>query len=161
MTLRTFKERVIQTGSFEMIGIAFVSPVYAYLTGASMVHGFAMIAMLSIVIMIWCPIFNTIFDLIERDKTARLACKRPQSVRILHATLHEVTAVMITCPLLMMVGGHSLGSALALNVGLTLTYTVYTYLFHIIYDRVRPIKPSLEKNEAGQSEHLTGETAAA
>ncbi|WP_170562134.1 chlorhexidine efflux transporter [Ruegeria atlantica] len=105
MTLRTFKERIIQTGSFELIGIAFVSPVYAYLTGASMVHGFAMITMLSIVIMIWCPIFNTIFDLIERDKTARLACKRPQSVRVFHATLHEVTAVMITCPLLMMVGG--------------------------------------------------------
>ncbi|WP_170562386.1 chlorhexidine efflux transporter [Ruegeria atlantica] len=54
-----------------------------------------------------------------------------------------------------------MGSALALNVGLTLTYTVYTYLFHIIYDRVRPIKPSQEMNEAGQSEHLTCEAAAA
>ncbi|CUH45039.1 PACE efflux transporter [Ruegeria atlantica] len=161
MTLRTFKERVIQTGSFELIGIAFVSPLYAYFTGASMVHGFAMIAMLSVVIMIWCPIFNTIFDLIERDKTARLACKRPQSVRVLHATLHEVTAVMITCPLLMVVGGHSLGSALALNVGLTLTYTVYTFLFHIAYDRVRPIQPCPNKDEADQSEYLADEAAAA
>ena len=74
MTLRTFKERVIQTGSFELIGIAFVSPIYAYLTGASMVHGFAMITMLSFVIMIWCPIFNTIFDLIEPAIGARSSC---------------------------------------------------------------------------------------
>ncbi|GAA6160816.1 hypothetical protein NBRC116589_29900 [Ruegeria sp. HU-ET01832] len=141
MTLRTFKERVIQTGSFELIGIAFVSPVYAYIAGSSMAHGFALITLLSIVILIWSPIFNTLFDLLERNQTCRLACARPHRVRIIHAVLHEVTAVIITCPLMMYVGGHSLKTALAFNLGLTITYSVYTYVFHIVYDRLRPVQP--------------------
>ena len=141
MTIRSFKERILQTVSFEVIGIAVVSPAYAHLTGASMAHGFAMIALLSVVIMIWSPIFNTLFDLIERHRTQRLACERPQHLRIIHAGLHEITAVMITCPLLMALGGHSLATALMVNLGLTITYSIYTYVFHFTYDRLRPVKP--------------------
>lgn len=141
MTLRSFRERVIQTCSFEVVGIAFVSPVYAYIAGASMVHGFALISLLSIVILIWSPIFNTSFDWIERHRTRRLASARPHWLRIVHAVLHEVTAIIITCPLLMYFGGHSLQAALAFNLGLTITYSIYTYVFHIIYDRLRPVRP--------------------
>lgn len=140
MAVRSLKERILQTLSFEGIGIIIVSPLYALVTKASMAHGVAIIAMLSVVIMIWSPIFNTFFDLIERRCTCRLACKRPHALRLIHAVLHEGTAVAITCPLLIVVGGHSLGSALALNVGLTLTYTAYTYLFHIVFDRLRPVQ---------------------
>ena len=150
MTVRSLKERIIQTGSFELIGIAFVSPLYAKITGASMAHGVTIIAMLSVAILIWSPVFNTLFDLIERRCTCRLACKRPHTLRIVHATLHEVTAVAITCPLLIFVGGHSLGSALALNVGLTLTYTAYTYVFHIFYDRLRPVQAQARMAPARQ-----------
>ncbi|WP_170382060.1 PACE efflux transporter [Ruegeria atlantica] len=144
MTLRTFKERIIQTGSFEVIGIAIVSPTYAYLVGASMVHGFALITLLSIVVLIWSPIFNTLFDLIERNCTCRLACERPHQLRLVHAVMHEVTAVLITCPLLMLIGGHTLKTALLVNLGLTITYSVYTYFFHIVYDRIRPVRKTCD-----------------
>ncbi|UWR01837.1 PACE efflux transporter [Ruegeria conchae] len=140
MTLRSVKERVIQTSSFELVGIFFVSPIYAQLAGSSMVHGFATIAVLSIAVMVWSPIFNTFFDVIDRHFTNRLACKRPHRLRVLHATLHEVTAILITCPLLMWIGGHTLSAALAFNLGLTLTYSIYTYFFHMIYDRLRPVE---------------------
>ena len=140
MTLRSFRERVIQTGSFELIGIAFVSPVYAYLSGNSMAHGFALITALSVAILIWAPIFNTLFDVVERHFTDRLACERPHRLRIMHATLHEMSAILITCPLLMSIGGHTLGGALALNLGLTITYSFYTYIFHMTYDRIRPVQ---------------------
>ena len=142
MTLRSFRERAIQTSSFELIGIAFVSPIYAQLTGTSMVHGFALITILSIAILVWSPIYNTLFDAMERRYTDRLACKRPHKFRFVHATMHEISAVLITCPLLILIGGHTLGGALALNLGLTLTYSVYTYLFHIAYDRLRPVQKS-------------------
>ena len=140
MTLRSFRERVVQTGSFELIGIAFVSPVYALITGTSMAHGVAIIAALSVAILIWSPIFNTVFDVTDRHFTDRLACKRPHRLRILHAVMHEVSAILITCPLLMAIGGHSLGEALAFNLGLTITYSVYTYIFHMAYDRLRPVR---------------------
>lgn len=76
----------------------------------------------------------------DRDALCRLACKRPHALRMVHATVHEISAILITCPLLMMAGGHSLGSALALNIGLTPTYTAYTYAFHIAHDRLRPVQ---------------------
>ncbi|WP_170601829.1 MULTISPECIES: PACE efflux transporter [Ruegeria] len=140
MTLRSFRERVIQTSTFELIGIAFVSPVYAQFTGSSMAHGFTIIAILSVAILVWSPIYNTFFDIVERRYTSRLACKRPHRLRFIHATMHEVSAVLITCPLLMWIGGHTLAGALAFNVGLTLTYSVYTYFFHIVFDHLRPVQ---------------------
>jgi len=140
MTLRSPKERVIQTLCFEVGGVALVSPAYAYLTGASMAGGFATIALLSIVIMTWAPVYNTLFDYIERERSGRLASDRSKGMRILHAILHEASSVLITCPLLIWLGGHSLTSALFINVSLTLTYVVYTYVFHIFYDLWRPVQ---------------------
>lgn len=139
-SLRSPKERMLQTISFELIGVVFVSPVYAKLAGASLGKGAAMIALLSAVILIWTPLFNTLFDLVEHRCTKRTACERPHRLRLRHAVLHEVSAVAMTCPLLMWVGGHSLASALALNLGLSITYTIYTYVFHILYDFYRPVQ---------------------
>ena len=89
--------------------------------------------------MIWAPIYNTLFDYVEREFTGRLASDRLRGSRILHAILHEVTSVAITCPLLIWVGGYTFVSALLINVGLTLTYVIYTYVFHMLYDRYRPV----------------------
>ncbi len=150
MTIRSFKERIIQTVSFEIIGILCVAPIYAHVTGASTVHGLILIAMLSVAVLIWAPIFNTAFDMIDRHFTNRLACKRPHRLRIVHATLHEVTAIMMTCPLLIWIGGHSLPGALAVNLGLTVTYTIYTYLFHLLYDRLRPVAKDVASSEMSQ-----------
>lgn len=139
MTLRSARERVIQTVTFEVIGIALISPLYATFSGNTAVASIALIALLSAVIVTWSPVFNTVFDLAERRFTGRLACQRPHGLRMFHACMHEVSAILLTCPLLIWIGGHSLGAALTANVGLTLTYTIYTYFFHIAYDRVRPV----------------------
>jgi len=140
MTLRSPKERVIQTLCFEAGGVALVSPAYAYLTGASIVGGITTIALLSIVIMTWAPVYNTLFDYIERERSGRLASDRSKRIRILHAVLHEASSVLLTCPLLIWLGGHSLTSALFINVSLTITYVVYTFIFHMFYDHWRPVQ---------------------
>lgn len=140
MKLRSVKERIIQTLTFEAVGITLVAPSYAYFAGSSIGKGFALIALLSMVILVWAPIYNTLFDFIEHACTGRPASDRPHNLRILHATLHEVSAVSMTCPILIWVGGHTLWGALSFNLGLTLTYTAYTYVFHIVYDRLRPVR---------------------
>ncbi|WP_441347474.1 PACE efflux transporter [Shimia sp. MMG029] len=144
MTLRSPTERVIQTLCFEAGGVALVAPAYAYLTGTSMAGGLATIALLSIVILVWAPVFNTLFDYVERKCVGRLASDRPLGARILHATLHETSSILITCPLLIWTGGYSLTSALFINVSLTIAYVVYTFTFHIFYDRWRPVHPSTD-----------------
>lgn len=139
MTLRSARERIIQTIAFEGIGIAIVSPFYASIVGQTAIASFAMITLLSIAILIWSPVYNTLFDFLDWHIRARVACKRSHGLRVFHAIMHEVSAVLLTCPILIWVGGHSLGAALSLNFGLTVFYSVYTYLFHVAYDRLRPV----------------------
>ena len=93
-----------------------------------------------IAILIWSPIYNTILDRIEKQYTDRLACERPHDLGIIHALMHEITAVKLTCPLLIWIGGHTLGGALAFNTGLTLTCSAYAYVFHIAFDQLRPVQ---------------------
>ncbi|MEM9633287.1 MAG: PACE efflux transporter [Pseudomonadota bacterium] len=153
MTLRSTRERVIQTVTFEVIGIALISPLYATFTGKTAAASVALIALLSVVIVIWSPIFNTVFDFAERHFTGRLACQRPHGLRMFHACMHEVSAILLTCPLLIWIGGHSLGAALSVNVGLTLTYTIYTYFFHVAYDRCRPVHVHEQRMNCTRNPH--------
>ncbi|NIZ61070.1 hypothetical protein DL239_08785 [Sedimentitalea sp. CY04] len=159
MTLRNLRERVMQTLSFEVTGIVMVSPLYAALAGTRVVDGVALIAMLSIVILVWSPLHNYIFDVCEFKTTNRVASDRPHRVRVFHAFSHEATAVMITCPLMMYVAGHSLLQALSFNLGLTLFYTGYAYVFHIAYDKLRPVScPVQTRVQEGklQNQQITG-----
>lgn len=143
MSIRTVRERVLQTACFELIGIAIVSPLYALAVGASVGHGVALIAVISVVVLVWSPLHNTAFDLIDWHWSGRTACQRPHGVRVFHAFSHETSAVLLTCPLIIWIGGHSLVEALALNLGLTVTYTAYAYLFHLVYDRLRPVRAGM------------------
>ncbi|MBJ3764293.1 PACE efflux transporter [Maribius pontilimi] len=137
--LRSWKERACQTGCFEVIGIALVAPVYTAIFGASLGHGVQVIALLSVVIVLWSPLHNTLFDLADWRMTGRTACQRPKSLRLVHAMSHEASAVLLTCPILVWFG-HGLAEALAVNLGLTIAYTAYGYVFHLVYDRLRPVR---------------------
>jgi uncharacterized membrane protein len=139
--VRSRRERFVQTACFEVVGIALVAPIYAAAFGSALDQGVALIALLSIVVLVWSPIHNTAFDLVEWSWTRRMASDRPHWLRLVHAVSHEVTAVSLTCPILLWGAGHSLAEALALNVGLTIAYAIYAYFFHLAYDIVRPVRP--------------------
>ena len=65
MTLRTMKERVIQTLSFELGGLLVVAPVYAFLSGANAEESLSLLVALSIAVMVWSPLHNTLFDIAD------------------------------------------------------------------------------------------------
>lgn len=140
MTLRTTRERVFQTCLFELGGIALVTPLYAWIYGASSHEGLLLLVAISLAVLIWAPIYGRMFDTIEQFHTGRLASDRPHHVRILHAILYEATAVCMTLPLAMSIAGLTIWEAAALNLQLTLFYVGYAYLFHIAYDRARPVQ---------------------
>jgi uncharacterized membrane protein len=58
---------------------------------------------------------------------------------MVHAVSHEVSAVGVSLPILLTLGGHTLAGALMVNIGLTLLYTGYAFVFHLVYDRLRPV----------------------
>lgn len=139
MALRTFKERVIQTLAFEAIGIALVVPVFSILFGKAASESAGLLVLLVMAVLLWAPIHNSVFDWFDLRLSRRTACARPHGLRVLHAFSYEATCIAFTLPMLLGIGGLGLDEALMANVGLTLFYVGYAYVFHLAYDRLRPV----------------------
>jgi uncharacterized membrane protein len=56
-----------------------------------------------------------------------------------HAIGLEATSVLATWPLIVMVAHLGWWEALLADIGLTLAYALYGYLFHLVFDRLRPV----------------------
>jgi uncharacterized membrane protein len=139
MPLRSARERIYQTLAFEAGGICIASPLYAAAFGGAAETSVFLVAALSIAVMIWSPIHNTVFDWLDLHFTGRVASDRSHGLRLLQALSLELTSLVATVPLVMGIGGHDVWGALGVNFGLTALYVAYGYLFHIVYDAFRPV----------------------
>lgn len=139
MSLRTAKERLVQTLAFELGGLLLVTPVYMAFFGKSGAQSLLLLTTLSAIVMIWSPLHNIAFDRADLHLTGRVASQRPHRLRLVHALSHELSATAATLPVAIWLGEHALTQALVLNVALTLFYTGYTYIFHIAFDRLWPV----------------------
>ena len=141
MTLRSPRERLIQTLSYEAGGLCLSIPLVALVGGGTAGEAFWLMLALSAAVLIWSPFHNTVFDWLDLRLSGRLASDRPQRWRLVHAVSHEATTVVVTLPILMGFGGLDLWTALITDLGLTLLYAAYAYDFHIVYDWLRPMRP--------------------
>lgn len=143
MTLRSPRERAIQTIAYEVGGLCLSVPLFVLFGGGSAGEAFWVLLALSAAVLVWSPIHNTLFDWADLRLSGRLASDRPQGWRLVHAASHEATTVVVTLPILMGLGGLGLWAALLADLGLTLLYAGYAYVFHLIYDRLRPVRPAV------------------
>lgn len=141
MTLRSARERIYQTLAFEAGGLLMATPLYGLVFDQSAQQSLTVLVGLSLAVMLWAPLHNTLFDLADLHFTGRVASARPHSLRMIQALSQEVSALVATLPLIMILGGHGFREALMLDFGLTLFYAAYAYLFHILYDWLRPVAP--------------------
>jgi uncharacterized membrane protein len=141
MTLRSPRERLIQTLSYEIGGLCLSVPLVAVFGGGTAGEAFWLMLALAAAVLIWSPIHNTAFDWLDLRLSGRLASDRPQRWRLVHAASHEATTVVVTLPILIWFGGFSFWTALLADLGLTLLYAAYAYVFHLVYDRLRPVRP--------------------
>jgi uncharacterized membrane protein len=137
--LRSARERLVQTLWFEGIGLALIAPLYAWVAGAGFGASIALVAAVSIVVMGWSALFNTAFDIIEHRRTGRLASDRTYRMRTVHALAHEASSVVVSCPVIFAMSDLGWGAALVADLGLTLAYAAYAYLFHLLFDWLRPV----------------------
>ncbi|MDZ7654019.1 MAG: PACE efflux transporter [Burkholderiaceae bacterium] len=140
VAVRSARERALQTLWFEAIGIAVVAPLYALGAGSSVSSSALLLVALSLAVMAWSACFNTAFDLLERRWARRRASDRTQRWRIAHALLHEASAVLVTWPLIVALTDLGWLEALVADLALTLIYAAYAYLFHLGFDRLRPVR---------------------
>ncbi len=141
MKLRTTRERIIQTLCYEAGGLALAAPAYALVFGESLTGSALFIMVLSVVCMAWAGIHNTLFDLTEFRLCHRLASDRLQLWRMVHALSNDLSSTLVTLPVVMWLGGFGFWAALAVDIGFTAFYAAYTYVFHIAFDRLRPVRP--------------------
>jgi uncharacterized membrane protein len=137
--VRTFRERVYQTLAYEAGGLVIATPFYALIFDADTSSALFLLAALSLAVLTWTPLYNTAFDWIDLRLTGRIATQRPHALRLLHATLLEASTVAVTLPLVMWLGGHGFFAAISIDAGLTVIYAAYAYVFHLAYDRARPM----------------------
>lgn len=139
--IRSLRERVIQTVWFELVGPALVAPPFAYFSGASAGDSFALLLTLALVVALWSGLYNSTFDRVEARLTGRVASARPHGLRVLHAVGLEASAILLTWPLIMAFTPLGWWQALFADIGLTLAYIAYGYVFHLVFDRLQPVCP--------------------
>jgi uncharacterized membrane protein len=140
MGIRNFRERVYQAVSCELGGILVAAPLYALVAGAGAQDSLLLIFAVSVVATLWVLIHNAMFDVVEWRLAHRSASDRPQAWRIVHAFSLEATLMILTVPVVMVMGGHGFIEAVLLDIGLTFVYLIYAYVFHMAYDWVRPVR---------------------
>ena len=146
--VRGLRERVIQALWFEVLGLAIVSLPFAFFSLVTVADSLLVLLALSIVVSVWSALYNTAFDLIERRLTGRVASDRPQRWRVAHTLLLEASAVVATWPVVVALTPLGWGEAFFADIGLTLAYTAYGYVFHLAFDRIRPVlKPMHHRRE--------------
>lgn len=141
--VRGLNERVIQTLTFEALGLAIVTLPFATFSGETAGDSLALLTTLSVVIMSWGALYNTAFDLIERDFTGRVASDRPPRWRVLHVLALEASALVVTWPLIVVMTDLTWRQAFVAEIGLTLAYAAYGYCFHLAFDHFRPVPSPL------------------
>jgi uncharacterized membrane protein len=137
--VRTLRERIIQTLAYEAGGLAVASPIWALLSGNTGGETLFILVCISLAAMSWAAIYNTAADIAESRLAGRLASDRPHHWRLLHAVGLEASSIVVTMPLIVLLTGFSWLQAFAADIGLTLLYAVYGYVFHIVFDRLRPV----------------------
>ncbi len=144
MCLRTPKERALQIFCLESGGFLFISPLYAWLFQVTLRETLALILTLSVIEVIWSIVYNTAFDWLHFRASGRVASERCTLLRFVQALGQEVSAMLLTVPVLIWMGGFDLREAVLVDLGLTAVYVGYLYVFHLTYDRLRPVKAQVE-----------------
>lgn len=151
--LRDWWERAIQTLCYELGGLLVVGPIWKFATGASATESAFMLICLSAAVIVWMAAYNTVFDVVEYRVTGLVASVRPHRWRVFHAIGLEASSVIVTLPVIMFVTDLTWLEAIAAELGLTLAYSVYSYFFHLGFDRLRPVQPypaiTIGTNQAG------------
>lgn len=138
--IRNLRERTIQTLWFELLGLAIVAPLFAYFSGATAGDSVVLLLVLAIVVTLWSGLYNSAFDLAELRLAARVASQRPHRWRVLHTLGLETSAVVLTWPLVVAFTALGWQEALFADIGLTLAYAAYGYVFHLAFDHLRPVR---------------------
>jgi len=130
---KTPAERLVHALLFEAIALVLCVPAVSWAMGRPMLDAGLLTAAISLVALLWNMVYNAGFERLE----ARFGWRRTPPVRVLHALGFEGGLVLLVVPLAAWWLGISLWQALLLDIGLLLFFLPYTYVYNLVYDRLR------------------------
>ena len=139
--LRSWLDRARQVLLFELGGVMLVTPLFSWASGVPGQQALVLIVGLAAIAAIWNGVFNTGFDWLEGRLTGKPADQRPWPMRIVQACCFELGLFVLTLPLVVYWTHLSWVEAALADIGLAIAYTVYAFIFNLLYDRLFPIAP--------------------
>ena len=134
--MRTKSDRIRQAVSFELLGLALVTPFGSWLYGFPLFDIGAISVISSLVATCWNYLFNRVFDGTLQRMNGHTGKTTP--LRILHAVLFEAGLLSILLPVFSWWLGLGLLESFVVQMSFALFYTVYTFVFTWGYDRLFP-----------------------
>lgn len=133
LSKKTFWDRLLHAVLFEAIALCMCAPVMSYLLGKSLFETGVLTIALATCAMLWNMIYNALFERVEK----KIGFKRTVPVRIAHAVGFEGGLVVVVVLLAAWWLSISYWDALLLELGLIAFFLPYTYVYNLVYDKVR------------------------
>ncbi len=138
--MRSIRDRIRHTLSFEVIGLLIATPLAALAFGLPLAEVGVVGLGTSIVAALWNYVYNLGFD----HALVRLKgdTSRGIALRVLHAVLFEGGLMLMLMPIIAWYLGIGLVQAFLMDVSFSLFYMGYAFVFNLAYDRVFPLEPA-------------------
>ena len=144
--MRSTRDRIRHAISFEVIGLALITPIGAFVFDMPAEH-IGVVGIVSATIATgWNYLYNLGFDHLMRRLTGG-TLKTP-AIRIAHSILFEAGLLIVLLPFIAWYLGVTLMHALAMDVSFALFYVVYAFVFNWGYDRLFPLPEWQEQRQA-------------
>ncbi|MTH77953.1 PACE efflux transporter [Paracoccus aestuariivivens] len=135
--MRTTSDRIRHAISFELLGLAIVTPLGALGFGLQ-VHEVGVMAVVGASIATgWNYLYNLLFDRVMKRVLGTV--RKTMPLRVLHAVLFEGGLLIMLLPFIAWYLDIGLGEALVMEIAFALFYLVYAFVFNWAYDRVFPL----------------------
>jgi uncharacterized membrane protein len=131
--MQGIKRRIVYLTLFEGIAILITSTSFASLSGSGMDRAGAAAVFSSLIAVGWNFVYNLLFERWEARQT-----KRGRSVarRIAHAVGFEGGLVLFLVPMIALTLRVPLIEAFLMDIGLSVFFLVYAYVYNLIFDTV-------------------------
>jgi uncharacterized membrane protein len=130
---KTLWDRVVHAVLFEGIALCLCAPVMSYVLGKSLFDTGVLTIALATCAMLWNMLYNAMFERVEK----KFGFKRTVPVRIGHAVGFEGGLVLVVVLLAAWWLSISYWDAFLLEMGLIAFFLPYTYVYNLVYDKVR------------------------
>lgn len=145
--MRSTADRIRHTVLFEILALAISAPLASWILDKGILHVGAISVVLSLIAMLLNYVFNLHFDkmLILFGRPVHV---RPLWIRIVHAVLFEACLIILTLPLVAWWLDMSLWEAFLVDIGFTLFFLFYAFVFNWGYDIVFPMPTDTTQNDS-------------